>query len=46
MQRGVKSGWGFVAYRDGRVVHKESGACGVTTSSTRMEIEAVSKALE
>ena len=46
VQRGVKSGWGFIVHRAGKVIHKASGGSGVTTSSTRMEIEAVSKALE
>lgn len=36
-----KSGWGFVAYRNGRVVIKTSGAFAVITSSSRMETEAV-----
>ena len=40
VQRGVKSGWGFAVLRVGQAKHKASGACNVTTSSTRMEIEA------
>ena len=46
VKRSVKSGWGFAAFRDGRIIHKSSGACTTTTSSTRMEIEAVTKAME
>ena len=46
VQRGVKSGWGFAVLRDGHVIHKASGACNITTSSTHMEIEAVTKALK
>ena len=44
--RGVRSGWGFVVYKDGRIIKKSSGACSRTTLSTRMEIEAVTKAFE
>lgn len=40
-----KSGWGFVAYRSGRVVAKRSAAFVVTTSSMCTEIETVTAAV-
>ena len=46
VKRGVKSGWGFIVHKDGRVIYKSSGACDKTTSSTRMEIEAITKAFK
>ena len=44
--RGMKSGWGFLIQTNGHIMHKASGACNKTTSSTRMEVEAVTKSLE
>lgn len=44
--RGEKSSWGFVVYVEGRKIHSASGAIRRTTSSIRMEVEAVSRALE
>jgi ribonuclease HI len=44
--RGCKSGWGFLAMLRGRVVAERSGAYETTTSSMRMEIEAVTAALK
>ena len=44
--RGSKSGWGFSARIKGRVVAEKSGAYMVTTTSLRMEIEAVTAAVQ
>ncbi|RUS80085.1 hypothetical protein EGW08_012163 [Elysia chlorotica] len=46
VKRGIQSGWGFVCYSENRVIHEESGAAATTTSSMKMEIEAITKALE
>ena len=46
VQRGVRSGWGFVVYIGNREVHTEAGASGMTTSSMRMEVEAITRALQ
>ena len=46
VQRGVRSGWGFVAYIANREVHSEAGASNMTTSSMRMEVEAITRALQ
>ena len=46
VKRGEKSGWGFVAYLNNSRVHGDSGAIDRTTSSMRMEIEAISRALQ
>ena len=46
VKRGVKSGWGFVLYVDGHILHRAAGACNKTVSSTRMEIEAVTEAFK
>ena len=43
--RGVRSGWGFVVYIGNREVHTKAGASGMTTSSMRMEVEAITRAL-
>jgi ribonuclease HI len=40
----VKSGWGFVVFCKGKRVHSEADAFQATTSSRRMEIEAVTVA--
>lgn len=45
VQRGEKSGWGFLANAHVRVVAERSGAYRTTTSSMRMEVEAVTAAL-
>ncbi|MCG8429914.1 MAG: RNAse HI domain-containing protein [Candidatus Omnitrophica bacterium] len=42
--RGRQSGWGYVAFQNGRQVARSSGAYRSTTSSMRMEIEAVTAA--
>ena len=42
--RGVKSSWRFIAKVIGRVITQESLAYETTTSSMRMEVEAVSAA--
>lgn len=41
-----RSGWGFVAFANNKIIHSASGACTRATSSMRMEIEAITKALE
>ncbi|BFZ22749.1 hypothetical protein BsWGS_25788 [Bradybaena similaris] len=43
--RGKRSGWGFVAYKEGRVCGERAAAYSTTTSSMRMEIEAATAAL-
>jgi ribonuclease HI len=43
--RGQRSGWGFIAYRNERVMTKKVGAYGTTTSSMRMEIEVATEAI-
>jgi ribonuclease HI len=43
--RGLKSGWGFSARVRGKIVAERSEAYGTTTSSMRMEVEAVTAAL-
>ena len=45
VQRGSRSGWGFMAQQHGRTVAEGSGACAATTSSMRMEVEAATAAL-
>ena len=47
VQRGAtaRSGWGFVVYIGNRETHTETGASGMTTSSMRMEVEAITRAL-
>jgi ribonuclease HI len=45
VRRGVKSGWGFSARIRGRIVAEQSGAYMTTTSSMRMEVEAVTAAM-
>ena len=40
-----RAGWAFVAYHKGVRIAQDSGAHTIYTSSTRMEIEAVSRAL-
>ena len=42
--RNRRSGWGFIAKANGRVLKKESLAYETTTSSMRMEVEAVTAA--
>ena len=44
--RGVKSGWGYSARVDGRVVAEDSGAFTQTTSSMCMEVRAITEALQ
>ena len=46
VKRGVKSGWGFIVLQRNKVIHKASGATTATTSSMRMEMEAITRALE
>ena len=46
VQRGVKSGWGFIITQDGKITHKASGAVASTASSMKMEIVAITRALE
>ena len=41
-----RSGWGFIAFTNNKITHSASGACSRATSSMRMEIEAITKALE
>ena len=45
VQRGVRSGWGFVVDIGNREVHTDAGASGMTTSSMRMKVEAITIAL-
>lgn len=45
VRRGERSGWGFVVYSRNKRVHSMSGAIERTTSSMKMEIEAVTRAL-
>ena len=42
--RGRKNGWGFIAKANGQCVKKEFLAYNLTTSSMRMEVEAVTAA--
>ena len=46
VRRGIQSGWGFVLYVDGQKIHEASGATERITSSMRMEVEAISRALQ
>ena len=46
VQRGVRNGWGFVAYIGNKEIRTEAGASGMTTSSMRMEVEAITRALQ
>ena len=46
VRRGERSGWGFVAYIDGKKVHSAAGAVERTTSSMKMESEAITRALD
>jgi ribonuclease HI len=46
VRRDVQSGWGFVVLQRNKVVYTTSGATTATTSSMRMEVVAISKALE
>ena len=46
VRRGVKSGWGFIALQNNKVMHRASGATAATTSSMKMEIVAITRALE
>ena len=41
-----QSGWGFTFKQGGRIVHEDSGAHRVTTSSLTMEVEAVTRAIQ
>ena len=43
--RGVRSGWGYMAIVNGKKVTSGAGAFRSTTSSMRMEIQAVTEAL-
>ena len=45
VRRGERSGWGFVIYVSNKNVHQDSGAVAITTSSMRMEMEAITKAI-
>ena len=45
VRRGERSGWGFVVYSRNKRVHSMSGTIERTTSSMKMEIEAVTRAL-
>ena len=45
VRRGEQSGWGFVVFIENTRVHKSSRGTARTTSSMRMEIEAITKAL-
>ena len=40
------SGWGFTVKQGGRIIHEDSGAHRVTTSSLTMEVEAVTHATQ
>ena len=46
VQHRIKSGWAFSARVQGRIIHEDSGATKLTTSSMVMEIQAISRALE
>ena len=46
VKRGARSGWGFSARCEGRIVKEQSEAYTMTTSSLRMEEEAVTAALK
>ena len=41
-----RAGWGFAAYLNGKKIMEQCGAHNVYTSSTRMEVEAVHRALQ
>ena len=45
VQNGRQNGWGFVVYIQGRIAHTASGATLEPTSSMRMKVEAITKAL-
>ena len=46
VKAGSKSGWSFVVYNDDKIAHADSGATTRTTSSMRMEIEAITRAFK
>jgi ribonuclease HI len=46
VRRGVQSGWGYSARIRGRIIAEQSEAYTTTTSSMRMEVEAVTAALK
>ena len=41
-----RAGWGFAAYLNGEKIMEQCGAHNIYTSSTRMEVEAVNRALQ
>ena len=40
-----RSGWGYAVYHEGRVLTEEAGSHHIYASSTRMEFEAIKRAL-
>ena len=46
VKKGEQSGWGFAVYINNKTVHTASGAIEKTTSSMRMEVEAITRALK
>ena len=46
VRRGEQSGWGFVVFIGNTRIHGGSGGTARTTSSMRMEMEAITKALD
>ena len=46
VERGSRSGWGYSARCNDKIVHEDSESYTATTSSMRMEIDAATAALE
>ena len=46
VRRGVKSGWGFVVQQRNKIIHRASGATAATMSSMKMEVVAITRALQ